>query len=62
MIERANGIIKDRTIKIKRYENVEELVSDVSKFLLFYLFARRHGSLRKELGTKVRTPFDAMQS
>jgi len=29
-------------------------------YLLF--FARRHGSLRRELGAKVKTPFDAMQS
>ncbi len=32
----------------------------LNKFLIFYNFNRRHGSLRKEL--KVRTPFDAVQS
>lgn len=62
MVERANGTIKNSTIKVNTYENVEELRADLSKFLLFYLFSRRHGSLRKELGAKVRTPFDAMQS
>jgi len=35
-------------------------IIDLNKFLLFYLFARRRGSLRKELGAKVKTPFDAM--
>lgn len=62
MVERANGTIKNGTIKVEIYENVQELISDLSKFLLFYLFTRRHGSLRRELGAKVRTPFDAMQS
>jgi len=46
MVERANGIIKNSTI---------------NKFMLFYLFTRRHGSLKKELGSKVRTPFDALE-
>ena len=62
MVERANGIIKNSTIKVETYENVQELIVDLNKFLIFYLFTRRHGSLRKELGAKVRTPFDAMQS
>ena len=62
MVERANGTIKNSTIKVETYENVQELIVDLNKFLIFYLFTRRHGSLRKELGAKVRTPFDAMQS
>ena len=62
MVERANGTIKDSTIKVETYENREELILDLNKFLIFYLFTRRHGSLRKELGAKVRTPFDAMGS
>ena len=62
MVERANGTIKNSTIKVETYQNLQELTLDLNKFLLFYLFTRRHGSLRKELGAKVRTPFDAIQS
>ena len=62
MVERANGTIKNSTIKVETYQNLQELTLDLNKFLLFYLFTRRHGSQRKELGAKVRTPFDAMQS
>jgi len=62
MVERANGVIKNATIKVEIYDNLQELQSSLRKFLLFYLFTRRHGSLRKELGSKVITPFDAMQS
>jgi transposase InsO family protein len=62
MVERANGTIKNNTIKVEQYENIEDLISDLSKFLLFYLFTRRHGSLRRELGAHVRTPFDAIES
>jgi len=61
MVERANGTIKDRTIKVEEYKNIEELTHSLNKFLLFYLFTRRHGSLRKELGVHVRTPFDAIE-
>jgi len=61
MVERANGTIKDRTIKVEEYKNIEELTNSLNKFLLFYLFTRRHGSLRKELGVHVRTPFDAIE-
>lgn len=61
MVERANGIIKNSTIKVEAYENVNELVTSLNKFMLFYLFTRRHGSLKKELGSKVRTPFDALE-
>ncbi|MEA1954478.1 MAG: integrase core domain-containing protein [Campylobacterota bacterium] len=62
MVERVNGTIKNATIKVEVYDNLKDLQSSLRKFLLFYLFAKRHGSLRKELGSKVRTPFDAMQS
>jgi len=61
MVERANGTIKDRMIKIEEYKNIEQLIHSLNKFLLFYLFTRRHGSLRKELGVHVRTPFDAIE-
>jgi len=62
MVERVNGTIKDRTIKIETYQNVNELIASLNQFLLFYIFTRRHGSLRKELGSKVRTPFDAIET
>lgn len=61
MVERANKTIKDHTIKIEEYKNVNELVASLNSFLLFYIFTKRHGSLKKELGSKVRTPFDALQ-
>lgn len=60
MVERVNGTIKNATIKAKEYTNIEDLQADLNKFLIYYNFNRRHGSLRKEL--KVRTPFDAVQS
>ncbi len=60
MVERVNGTIKNATIKAEEYDNIKDVKKDLSKFLIFYNFNRRHGSLRKEL--KVRTPFDAVQS
>jgi len=42
------------------YGIIGDVKKDLSKFLIFYDFNRRHGSLRKEL--KVRTPFEAVQS
>lgn len=40
--------------------NVGELKADLNKFLIYYLFTRRHGSLRREL--KVKTPYEAIES
>ncbi len=60
MVERVNGTIKNATIKAEDYDNIDDVKKDLNKFLIFYNFNRRHGSLRKEL--KVRTPFDAVQS
>lgn len=60
MVERVNGTIKNATIKVEDYENIDDVKQDLNKFLVYYNFNRRHGSLRKEL--KVRTPFDAVQS
>ncbi len=59
MVERANGLIKDRTIKASTYTKLEEMLLDLNHFLLYYLFHRRHGSLQQEL--KVKTPFEALQ-
>ena len=60
MVERVNGTIKNATIKAEDYANIEDVKRELNKFLIYYNFNRRHGSLRKEL--KVRTPFDAVQS
>ena len=60
MVERVNGTIKNATIKAEEYDNIEDVKKDLNKFLIYYNFNRRHGSLRKEL--KVRTPFEAVES
>ncbi len=60
MVERANGTIKNATIRVETYKNIKELKEDLRKFLIYYNTNRRHGSLRKEL--KVRTPYEAVQS
>ncbi len=60
MVERVNGTIKNATIKAQDYENIDDVKKDLNKFLIYYNFNRRHGSLRKEL--KVRTPFNAVHS
>ncbi len=60
MVERGNGTIKNATIKAEEYDNIDDVKKDLNKFLIYYNFNRRHGSLKKEL--KVRTPFDAVQS
>jgi transposase InsO family protein len=60
MVERANGIIKDATIKSTIYLSKTELEYDLIKFLLYYNFNRRHSGLKKEL--KVRTPFEAIET
>ena len=58
MVEKANDIIKNKTIKISKYDSVEQMNDDLMKFLVHYNLYRRHGSLRREL--KVKTPFDAI--
>lgn len=60
MVERANGTIKNATIKVEEYQNIKELGVGLNKFLIYYLFVRRHGSLRREL--KVRTPYEAIEN
>ena len=59
MVERANGTIKNNTIKIIEYNNKDEMQKGLLKFLIYYILFRRHGGLRKELG--VKTPFDAIE-
>lgn len=60
MVERANGTIKNSTIKVQEYRSLEELKEDLNKFLIYYNTNRSHGGLRKEL--KVRTPYEAVKS
>ena len=60
MVERANGIIKGATVKVEKYQSLEEMKDGLMQFLLYYIFTRRHGSLVKEL--KVKTPFEAVES
>jgi len=59
MVERVNATIKNDTIKKHNYENIEQINSDLMRFVVFYNLYRRHGSLRKELN--VKTPFDAIE-
>lgn len=59
MVEKANDIIKKKTIKINTYDNLEQMNQDLMRFLIHYNLYRRHGSLRKEL--KVKTPFNAVE-
>ncbi len=60
MIERANGTIKNGTIKATEYKNIEELKEDLNKFLIHCNTNRKHGGPKKEL--KVRTPYEAVKS
>ena len=59
MVEKANDIIKKKTIKKTRYSSLEEMDQDLTKFLIHYNIYKRHGSIRREL--KVKTPFNAME-
>jgi len=60
MVERANGTIKNGTIRVTKYQTIEELKEDLNKFLIHYNTNRKHGGLQKEL--KVRTPCEAVKS
>ena len=59
MVEKANDIIKNKTIKITTYDNAAQMNQDLMAFLVHYNLYRRHGSLRREL--KVKTPFNAVE-
>ncbi|MCF6349945.1 MAG: integrase core domain-containing protein [Flavobacteriaceae bacterium] len=59
MVEKANDIIKKKTIKITKYKSLEEMNDDLMDFLMHYNLYRRHGSLRREL--KVKTPYNAVE-
>ena len=58
MVERVNKTIKDNTIKIKTYDNFQQMETHLEDFLFKYNTIRRHGSLRKELN--VKTPLKAV--
>ena len=47
MVEKANDIIKNGTIKKNEYENLGQMCNDLTKFLIHYNLYRRHGSLRR---------------
>ena len=59
MVERVNNIIKTNTLKIHQYNNISEMKSDLSSFLVDYNLFRRHSSLRTEIN--VKTPFEAIE-
>lgn len=59
MVEKANDIIKNKTIKITKYSDLEQMNQDLMEFLVHYNLYRRHGSLRREL--KVKTPYNAVE-
>lgn len=59
MVERANGTIKNNTIKKNEYADKTHMNIDLINFLIYYIMYRRHGGLRKELN--VKTPFDAIE-
>lgn len=59
MVEKANDIIKNKTIKITQYDSLEQMNDDLMRFLIHYNLYRRHGSLRRKL--KVKTPFNAVE-
>lgn len=59
IVEKANDIIKNATIKKTKYKSIDEMKEDLIRFLIHYNLYRRHGSLRKEL--KVKTPFDSIE-
>lgn len=59
MVEKANDIIKNGTIKRTQYNSVDQMNDDLMNFLVHYNLYRRHGSLRREL--KVKTPFNAIE-
>ena len=58
MVERVNKTIKDNTIKINKYDDLEQMKDDLDRFLITYNTIKRHSGLRKELN--VKTPLNAV--
>jgi transposase-like protein len=59
MVERVNKTIKNNTIKLNQYQNIDELELNLKKFLVTYNTIRRHSGVRKELN--VKTPYQALE-
>ena len=49
MVERVKGTIKNATIKVEEYENIDDAKKDLHRFLIYYNFNRRHGSYKKRV-------------
>lgn len=58
MVERLNRTIKDNTIKLHQYENLEQMKNDLDGFFMTYNTLKRHSGLWKELN--VKTPIKAI--
>lgn len=52
LVERLNKTIKENTIKLHQYENLEQMETDLDRFLKTYNTVKRHSALRKELNVK----------
>jgi hypothetical protein len=49
MVEKVNDTIKSNTLKIHTYENVDEMKTDLTQFLIYYILFRKHSSLVSEI-------------
>lgn len=58
MVERVNKTIKDNTIKINKYQDLQQMQADLYNFLQTYNTFKRHSGLRKEIN--VKTPLKAV--
>ena len=58
MVEKVNDTIKSNTVWITEYKNAEQMINDISSFMIYYNIYRRHGSLVKE--KKGKRPYDAL--
>ena len=54
MVERANGLVKEGTPKIQRYQNAQEMKEDLHCWFVFYNFDRKH----RQIGRI--TPYEAV--
>lgn len=48
MVERVNGLIKEKTIKIHRYENYKELAEDVKRYEMRYNVYQKRNALKRK--------------
>jgi transposase-like protein len=54
MVERANGLIKDNTLKVHIYNSYKEMNKDFKGFEMRYNVLRKHGSLQR------KTPYEQL--